>query len=286
MSQIWNQKDSSWPQFPCRRHGTIHPHKKTITHTSPLPPSGRYHSPPRGVILTIHHKPSAHCGRIAVHWTVQSRVPSRLLSVRGGVRLTLTPPNTSRQRDTREAEKLWKRESEERGGKIAPEEEYYTGKEKRGLMEGEGRRQWGKVQNGSSRFAPSLFFFFPLPSCWQSILLHIYSQSCAYIVIISTVCVCVCGCSAYFILHLTFLWLLVLVVGESVGHGGRIWPFGPVYMPPFFLHLMKYECICCHIRWHNTAAVPGLMTQYWQIFILHSWRLTGFMLAFFCSQNI
>ena len=86
----------------------------------PLPPSGRYHSPPRGVcvILTIHHKPSAHCGRIAVHWTVQSRVPSRLLSVRGGVQLTLTPPNTSRQRDTRERQKkkiVEKRERRERG---------------------------------------------------------------------------------------------------------------------------------------------------------------------------
>lgn len=40
-----------------------------------------------GVIVSIHHKSGAHCGRIAVHWAVRSRVPSRLLSVRGGVQL-------------------------------------------------------------------------------------------------------------------------------------------------------------------------------------------------------
>lgn len=34
-------------------------------------------------------------------------------------------------------------------------------------MEGEGKRQWGKVQNGSNTFAPLLFCFFF--SCWQSI---------------------------------------------------------------------------------------------------------------------
>uniref|UniRef100_A0A674PEX5 Uncharacterized protein n=1 Tax=Takifugu rubripes TaxID=31033 RepID=A0A674PEX5_TAKRU len=40
-----------------------------------------------GGVLSIHHKSGAHCGRITVHWAVQSRVPSRLLSVRGGVQL-------------------------------------------------------------------------------------------------------------------------------------------------------------------------------------------------------
>lgn len=236
MSQIWNQKDSSWPQFPCRRHGTIHPHKKTITHTSPLPPSGRYHSPPRGVILTIHHKPSAHCGRIAVHWTVQSRVPSRLLSVRGGVRLTLTPPNTSRQRDTREAEKLWKRESEERGGKIAPEEEYYTGKEKRGLMEGEGRRQWGKVQNGSSRFAPSLFFFSPSFLLTIHPFTYLFSVMCIYSHYFNSVSVCVwLQC----LFHSTFDISLV-----ARARGGRI----------------------CGPRWTNLTIWPSLHASFFFAF--------------------
>lgn len=63
----------------------------------------------------------------------------------------------------REAEKDREKEREE-GGKTAPEEEYNTGKEKRGWMEGEGKRQWGKVQNGSNSHSFTALLFSPPPA--------------------------------------------------------------------------------------------------------------------------
>lgn len=111
----------------------------------------------KGVIPSIHHKSSAHCGRISVHWTVQNRVPSRL-SVRGGVQL-LIPPNTSSERDAAR----WKKTGKEwRGGKTAPEEESNTGKEKRGWMDGERRRKTMRKGPEWNRFAFLLCFLPPL----------------------------------------------------------------------------------------------------------------------------
>ena len=71
----------------------------------------------------------------------------------------------------------------------------------------------------------SLLCFFIYLFFLSSFLLTIHPFTHLFsVVIISAVCVCVCvcGCSAYFILHLICLWLFVLVVGESVGHGGQI----------------------------------------------------------------
>lgn len=72
--------------------------------------------------------------------------------------------DTTKHKLTGEKERGGKKtEKERRGGKITPEVEYNTGKEKRGWMEAEGKRQWGKVQNGSNTFAPLLCsVFFPV----------------------------------------------------------------------------------------------------------------------------
>lgn len=75
-----------YPNFPCTSMVQSTLLKKSFTHSSPF---SIWEVPlsVEGVIVSIHHKSGAHCGRIAVHWAVRSRVPSRLLSVRGGVQL-------------------------------------------------------------------------------------------------------------------------------------------------------------------------------------------------------
>ncbi|KAK5888071.1 hypothetical protein CesoFtcFv8_016607 [Champsocephalus esox] len=77
--------------------------------------------PAEGVMISIHPRSSAHCGRITVHWTIQSSVASRLLSVRGGVRNTDTTKRKLTERQKRRGK------IERRGGKIAPKEDYKTG---------------------------------------------------------------------------------------------------------------------------------------------------------------
>lgn len=93
--------------------------QSTLLRTPSLiaPPSSIWELPLQcgvgGGVLSIHHKSGAHCGRIAVHWAVESRVPSRLLSVRGGVQLhrhhTSWHKGTERDRKKRGAEHSKKR---------------------------------------------------------------------------------------------------------------------------------------------------------------------------------
>lgn len=69
------------------------------------------------------------------------------------------------------------RKRREEGGRFHLEQ-YNTGKEKRGE---DGGRQWGKVQNGSNRFAPLLLRFFHF-TCFFHPLWHIFfSVLCIFI---------------------------------------------------------------------------------------------------------
>lgn len=151
---IW---DSSWTLLPLWWFGTIHPHKKSITNGLPLPLSGRYHLAQRG-------------------WSYPSTTHPKLivaeLQCTGLYRAGYHPgcclwgvgsgyTDTTKQQHTERTEKERRRERERRGGKTAPEEEYNTGKKGRGWMEGDGKRQWGKVQNGSCRYALLLLCLFP-----------------------------------------------------------------------------------------------------------------------------
>lgn len=87
-------------------------------------------------------------------------------------------------------------------------------------MEGEGKRQWGKVQNGSNRFVPLMLCFFPPLSFLLTV--HLISVLFPSVTRFSPFVICghhfVNGCSGYFIPHLIFLCLFPFIVGESVGY--------------------------------------------------------------------
>lgn len=113
---------------------------------------------------------------------------------------TLIPPNVILQRDTQRGRKKGEKK-ERRGGKTAPEEDYNTGKEKRGWMEIGGKRQW------RNRFAPF---------CWSAFFTPVDNPSIPFPSMILSVIwlfihhfINVYGCSAYFILHLLFLGLFL-----------------------------------------------------------------------------
>lgn len=186
-AEIWV---AYWPQFPTCPHGTTHQYKTTLTDCLPFPSHHlvrTIHSR-EGVLLPIQHTSSAHCGRIAVHWTVQSRQhPGCCLWGVGSGCTDTTKPNLTESHRKRGG----KKKSQRRGGKTAPEEEYFTGKETRGWLEDEAkdngersrRVQMGSlfwcsaflspVDNPSDSIHPSFtpFFFFlalhrfPHPSC-------------------------------------------------------------------------------------------------------------------------
>lgn len=118
-------------------------------------------------------------------------------------------------RGQRKAGKKGQKKRQRRGGKIAPEVEYNTGKEERGWMEGEGKRQRGKVQNGSSGFAPLLLCFFSMP-------LH-----------------------SFFFFH---LWLIFFFLSF-----GYIWYLFPIYLCPSAIipFYIWHFCGDCCSQWEN-----------------------------------
>lgn len=68
----------------------------------------------------------------------------------------------------------------------------------------------------------AVLFFFPVdnpshPISFPSVT-HLFPAICIYC-IYSLFHICLCGCSVYFILHVKSVWLFLLTVGESVGHG-------------------------------------------------------------------
>lgn len=156
------------------------PHKKTFTNGAPLPPSGRYHSLPRGwsypsttnLVLIVAELQCTGLYRAGYH-------PGCCLwGVGSGYTDTTKHKLTEGHREAEKGEK----KRERRGGKIAPEEEYNTGKEIRGWMVGEGKRQWGKVQNGSNRIAPfPALLFSPVDN--PSDLIHFPSLAHFFLVI-------------------------------------------------------------------------------------------------------
>ena len=131
-----------------------------------------------------------------------------------------------------------------------------------------------------------LFFFIILPVDNPSFYTFILSSH-----YFSSVCVCVCVAAVLISFYIWYVSGCLCSWWENlwatVGKSDHLAQFTCLSFF-FFKNCIwwMYERFCCHVRWHNTAAVLGLMTQYWQIFILHSWRLAGSMLAFFCSQNI
>lgn len=100
-------------------------------------------------ILSIQHWSSAHCGRIAVHWTVQSRVPSRLLSVRGGVRLHWYHQTQAHKRTEKRRKKSTGNKDREEGGRLHLKWNIIRVRRKGG-----GWRQWGKGLEWLKWFRP------------------------------------------------------------------------------------------------------------------------------------
>lgn len=119
-------------------------------------------------ILSIQHWSSAHCGRIAVHWTVQSRVPSRLLSVRGGVRLHWYHQTQADKGTEKRLKKSTGNKSSEEGGRLHLKWNIIRVRRKGG-----GWRQWGKGPEWLKWFRPFAavpldFIFHLLHVCYKS----------------------------------------------------------------------------------------------------------------------
>lgn len=152
-------------------HGTVHPVEKTFTHSSP---SSIWELPLQcgGVILSIHHKSGAHCGSIAVHWAVQSRVASRLLSVRGGVQLHRH--HTSRHKGAERGRKTRGPERSKKRGKDCTWSGTYTGKKKRAIDGGRRKKTMVKGLNGSKWCTLLLFSIVRYPFSTRLICVPVY----------------------------------------------------------------------------------------------------------------
>lgn len=180
--------------------------------------------------------------------------------------------DTTKHRLTRGLRKAGKK-GQRRGGKIAPEVEYNTGKEERGWMEGEGKRQWGKVQNGSSGFAPlRLCFFFPCHFILCFIISDFFSPViCIYMIFVSYLSV-----PLQPLFHSTFGIFAVIVA-----HSGRIcrprwinltvWPcwhvvftFDPTYIR-FYRHIWRRGVAAVWQLWHSIDESVSFMAGEWLV---------------------
>lgn len=75
---------------------------------------------------------------------------------------------------------------------------------------------------------PSVTHLYPVICMYKYIYIHYFVFVCMAAVLISF-----------------YIWLFLLTVRESEGHGELIRPSGPVDV--FCLHLIIYICFCCHI---------------------------------------
>lgn len=179
-----------------------------------------------GVTVSIHHKSGAHRGRIAVHWTVRSRVPSRLLSVRGGVQLQRQ--HTSWHKGT-ERERRKKERGPEKSQKRG-ERPHLKWKIIRVRRKGGG---WRKKEVDNDEMSRKVQFplFLLLP------LVHFPCVCSCHSHVNSLLHICLCDCGAHFP-------SIFDLFAAALGHGRPRWinlTFGPVVL---FTFDRIYHC--CH----------------------------------------
>lgn len=168
-----------------------------------------------------------------------------------GVGSSYTDATQADIRQQRGAEKRKRaRKEREEGGKTTFEVEDNTGKEKRGWMEREGRRQWWKVWNGPNVSSPVLLH------CSLSLFLVSHLCSCClHVNSLLHICLYDCGANFYSTFDISV---------AALAHSRPWWinlTFGSVVLFTFDRIYTVWSC-CCHTGQTDVALLTITMSMF------------------------